>query len=101
MVLKTKMTKSYDFELGEPIYVVQLNMICNVEKEMGSGTQGKVYSLISPDNSLLALKWYFPSMATREQLEILKSLVDKQSPSDKFLWPIALVESDKKEGFGY
>ncbi|VFJ13025.1 Serine/threonine-protein kinase [Candidatus Nitrosocosmicus franklandus] len=101
MVLKTKMTKSYDFELGEPIYVEQLNMICNVEKEMGSGTQGKVYSLISPDNSLLALKWYFPSMATREQLEILKSLVDKQSPSDKFLWPIALVESDKKEGFGY
>ena len=95
------MTKPYSFETGEPIFVEQLNMVCNIEKEMGSGTQGKVYSLISPDKSLLALKWYFPSMATREQREILKSLVDKQSPSDKFLWPIALVENDQKEGFGY
>jgi eukaryotic-like serine/threonine-protein kinase len=101
MVLRHTITKSYDFEAGEPIYIGQLNMVCNIEKEIGSGTQGKVYSLISPDNSSLALKWYFPSMATREQFEILKSLIDKEPPSDKFLWPIALVENDKKEGFGY
>ena len=101
MASRNLTTKSYVYDIGEPIYIEPLNMMCNIEKEMGSGTQGKVYSLISPDNSLLALKWYFPSMATREQFEILKSLVNIQSPSDKFLWPIALVENDQKEGFGY
>ena len=101
MVSRNITTKSCGYDIGEPIYIEPLNMMCNIDKEMGSGTQGKVYSLISPDNSLLALKWYFPSMATREQFEILKSLVNIQSPSDKFLWPIALIENDQKEGFGY
>jgi len=98
MVSRNITTKSYGYEIGESIYIEPLNMMCNIEQEMGSGTQGKVYSLISPDNSLLALKWYFPSMATKEQFEILKSLVNIPSPSDRFLWPIALIENDQKEG---
>jgi serine/threonine protein kinase len=76
-------------------------MICNIEKELGSGTQGKVYSLITPDNSNLVLKWYFTSMATVEQYEILKFLTTTQSPSEKFLWPLAIVENSNKPGFGY
>lgn len=92
---------SYEFNIGDTIYIDRLKIVCNIEKELGSGTQGKVYSLICPDNSTLVLKWYFPSMATAEQLDILESLVQKEPPSDRFLWPIALVKIPEKEGFGY
>src|SRR5689334_18103480 len=92
---------SSEFCPGESVYVNELDMICNIEKELGSGTQGKVYSLITPDNSNLVLKWYFTSMATVEQYEILKFLTTTQSPSEKFLWPLAIVENSNKPGFGY
>jgi serine/threonine protein kinase len=95
------MSTTYEFQVGEPVHINGLNIVCNVEKELGSGTQGKVYSLISSDNSSLALKWYFPSMATNEQYNILESLIQKESPSNRFLWPLALVKTPKKEGFGY
>jgi len=95
------MSTTHEFQVGEPVHINGLNIVCNVEKELGSGTQGKVYSLISPDNSPLVLKWYFPSMATNEQYHILESLIQKESPSDRFLWPLALVNTPKKEGFGY
>ena len=95
------MNTTSEFQAGEPVHINGLNIVCNVEKELGSGTQGKVYSLISPDNSPLVLKWYFPSMATNEQYDILKSLIQKESPSNGFLWPLALVKIPKKEGFGY
>jgi serine/threonine protein kinase len=98
---RNKMDKNYEYSIGESINIEQLNMVCNIESELGSGTQGKVYSLISPDNSPLALKWYFPSMATKEQFDILKSLIHTPSPSEKFLWPMAIVENDVKDGFGY
>ena len=95
------MNTTHEFHVGEPVHIHRLNLVCNIEKELGSGTQGKVYALISPDNTPLVLKWYFPSMATKEQYDILKSLIQKESPSNRFLWPLALVETPKKEGFGY
>ena len=102
MILKAKQVNTtHEFQAGEPVHINSLNMVCNIEKELGSGTQGKVYSLISPDNTQLVLKWYFPSMATKEQYDILKSLIQKDSPSNRFLWPLALVKTPNKEGFGY
>ena len=98
---KTDKIYHYEYRIGESVYIEQLNLVCNIEAELGSGTQGKVYSLITPDNSSLALKWYFPSMATKEQFDILKSLIEIRSPSEKFLWPMALVENEEKHGFGY
>jgi serine/threonine protein kinase len=95
------MSTNYEFSIGEPVKIESLNIICNVEKELGSGTQGKVYSLICPDNSSFVLKWYFPSMATHGQLEILSKLVQKESPSEKNLWPLVVVNKGEKEGFGY
>ncbi|WP_415310008.1 protein kinase domain-containing protein [Candidatus Nitrosocosmicus sp. FF01] len=103
MMTRKNTDKSYQYEysVGESVHIKELNLICNIEAELGSGTQGKVYSLITPNNSSLALKWYFPSMATKEQYGILKSLIDIKSPSEKFLWPLALVENSEKDGFGY
>ena len=51
------MKTTHEFQAGEQVHINGLNLVCNVEKELGSGTQGKVYSLISPDNSPLVLKW--------------------------------------------
>jgi len=45
------MNTTHEFQAGEPVYINSLNIVCNIEKELGSGTQGKVYSLISPDNT--------------------------------------------------
>lgn len=98
---KTDESCHFEYNVGETVYIEQLNLVCNIEAELGSGTQGKVYSLITPNNSSLALKWYFPSMATKEQFDILKSLIDIHPPSEKFLWPMALVENAEKPGFGY
>ncbi len=95
------MNSTQEFHVGEPVHINSLNLVCNIEKELGSGTQGKVYSLISPDNTPLVLKWYFPSMATKEQYDILLSLIQKESPSNRFLWPLAIVKTSNKEGFGY
>src|SRR3712207_2246252 len=95
------MSVVYEFLTGESIRIESLNLVCNIDSELGSGTQGKVYSIICPDNSFLALKWYFQSMSSPEQLEILRQLVTKQAPSDRFLWPLAVVNIPRKEGFGY
>lgn len=95
------MTNASEYHPGDSVYIRDLDMVCNIEKELGSGTQGKVYSLICPDNSDLVLKWYFTNMATDEQFEILKFLTTNPSPSEKFLWPLAIVEDYSKSGFGY
>lgn len=95
------MNNNSQFHIGDPVYIKELDMICNIERELGSGTQGRVYSLICPDNSNLVLKWYFANMATVEQHEILESLINTKSPSEKFLWPLGIVEHSNKSGFGY
>jgi serine/threonine protein kinase len=43
----------------------------------------------------MAVKWYFPQNATKEQREILDELVKKGKPTESFLWPIEVVESRK------
>ncbi len=95
------MSLVYEFLTGESVRIDSLDLVCNIDGELGSGTQGKVYSIICPDNSSLVLKWYFPSMSSPEQLEILEQLISKQTPSDRFLWPLTIVKIPGKEGFGY
>jgi eukaryotic-like serine/threonine-protein kinase len=71
-----------------------------VLKLLGAGTQGEVYLVTYEDNSIV-LKWYFPRMATQRQQNIIQELIDRGSPSNKFLWPIKLVLADEIDGFGY
>ncbi len=71
-----------------------------IEKLLGSGGQGDVYEA-SGMNSKVAVKWYHPHMTTQNQMDQLARLVAIGSPSDKFLWPLEIVTSDKKSGFGY
>ena len=69
---------------------------------IGDGGQGEVYRVKYDGNVEFALKWYFPTSSTSEQLEILEVLVKIGAPDNRFLWPIDIVNnSEKPESFGY
>ena len=71
-----------------------------VVKEIGSGGQGNVY-LVTEEGHPYALKWYSQAASTPEQFQAIEVLIEKGSPSDLFVWPIALVEGLSKDNFGY
>ncbi len=67
---------------------------------LGSGGQGDVFSATTVGEKV-AVKWYHPNMATQLQRDRIARLVALGAPSNKFLWPLELVSSDTKSGFGY
>ena len=67
---------------------------------LGAGGQGEVYD-VSTGGSHFALKWYFKQMATEQQKEILKDLLNAGAPSSLFLWPEDFIESPSQGLFGY
>lgn len=71
-----------------------------VEEFLGSGGQGEVYKVSSAGKDW-ALKWYYPHTATDAQRKALESLISKGGPTEKFLWPLALITDKKTQGFGY
>ena len=75
-------------------------MNCEVEAFLGGGGQGEVYRA-ELNGKGVALKWYFPNSATREQRKVLETLIMKGAPNDKFLWPIELASADNVPDFGY
>lgn len=75
---------------------------CIIDKFIGGGTQGEVYRAQLGDTKV-AIKWYFPSYlkADKGLRRRLERAVKDGPPTDRFLWPQALVDSDSKPGFGY
>ena len=73
---------------------------CRIEKFIGGGSQGDVFSALYK-NSPVAVKWYKKDTATQVQYDRVSRLISIGPPSDRFLWPIDLVTSKKKTGFGY
>lgn len=73
-----------------------------VEELLGSGGQGEVYRASVGDKSV-ALKWYFPhTLKEDERLpKRLEMAIESEAPSEKFLWPLALVSASGFAGFGY
>lgn len=71
-----------------------------VLKELGGGGQGNVY-LVTDNGEQFALKWYNKQSSTTEQYHAIEMLVEKGAPSDKFVWPLAIVEGESKDNFGY
>lgn len=88
------------FEPKQKVNTESSGMVCEVEKFLGGGGQGEVYSATLGGKSV-ALKWYFPATATDEQRKALETLVRMGAPSDKFLWPLELTSSVGTSGFGY
>lgn len=71
-----------------------------IREMLGSGGQGEVYKIDSP-NGPMALKWYYKLTSTPEQKQIIMDLVQDGSPSNKFLWPIDFIRSTSDATFGY
>lgn len=71
-----------------------------VEKLLGSGGQGEVYSVIA-DHKTYALKWYYKNTATKNQKEILDNLIQSGQPDPSFLWPQDMIFRAYGESFGY
>lgn len=73
-----------------------------VESLLGGGTQGEVYKITNQSRTTnLALKWYFPNMATKVQHHALRNMIQRGCPHKAFLWPLFLVKAKGKRGFGY
>lgn len=91
------------YQILEPGQIVQTEtkgLPCTVERFLGGGGQGEVYRAVLGGQPV-ALKWYFPYWATREQRAALETLLRIGPPNEKFLWPIELASSEDVLGFGY
>jgi eukaryotic-like serine/threonine-protein kinase len=75
-------------------------MACTVEQLLGAGGQGEVYRA-RIGSEAVALKWFFPQMATAEQRAAIEMLVKRGAPSEHFLWPLELAIDPQVQGFGY
>jgi DNA-binding helix-hairpin-helix protein with protein kinase domain len=85
---------------GQTVRTEPSGMACTVEQLLGAGGQGEVYKA-RLGGEAVALKWFFPQMATPEQRAAIEMLVRRGAPSDRFLWPLELVSSPQVAGFGY
>lgn len=85
---------------GQTVRAEPSGMSCTAERLLGAGGQGEVYKA-SLGGESVALKWFFPQMATPEQRAAIELLVRKGSPSEHFLWPIELAVEENVQGFGY
>ena len=64
--------------------------VVKVEQFLGGGGQGEVYQA-SYCGTQVALKFFFPQIATPEQRSAIEYLVGKQAPDARFLWPLEIV----------
>jgi DNA-binding helix-hairpin-helix protein with protein kinase domain len=74
-----------------------------IVKHLNGGTQGEIHLVAMGDGRQLALKWYRPEylMLDTGLRNRLEDLVRRGPPSDKFAWPLHIVESRGIPGFGY
>ena len=85
---------------GQTVQTKITGQPCVVEKFLGGGGQGEVYSA-HWNGTTFALKWYFANTATQDQQEALEKLVKQSPPSSAFLWPLDMAYADGVPGFGY
>ncbi len=95
------MTPSSIFRPGCAVTAGSTGRAYNVEELLGGGAQGEVYRAREAGASALALKWYYAAAATARQMSLIRNLIAKGPPNNRFLWPIDLASADKVPGFGY
>ena len=85
---------------GQTVRTEPSGLPCTAEQLLGAGGQGEVYRARLGAEAV-ALKWFFPQMATPEQRAALEILVRRGAPSEHFLWPLELASDPQVQGFGY
>ncbi len=85
---------------GQTVECEPSGMICTIGELLGAGGQGEVYKA-ELGGGAVAVKWFFPHMATPEQLASMQLLVRKGPPSEHFLYPLEITKAKGVAGFGY
>lgn len=85
---------------GQTVQCQPSGMTCNIGELLGAGGQGEVYKA-ELGGEAVAVKWFFPHMATPEQRASMELLVRKGPPSEHFLYPLEITFAAGVEGFGY
>jgi eukaryotic-like serine/threonine-protein kinase len=85
---------------GQTVRTEPSGAACTAEQLLGAGGQGEVYKA-RLGGEAVALKWFFPQMATAEQRAAIEMLVRRGAPSEHFLWPLELAADPQVQGFGY
>ncbi len=85
---------------GQTIQCLPSGMPCTIETLLGAGGQGEVYKAQLGGGDV-AVKWFFPEMATTQQRASMELLIRKGAPSEHFLYPMEITVADGVPGFGY
>lgn len=85
---------------GQTVQCLPSGMPCTIEVLLGAGGQGEVYKAQLGGGDV-AVKWFFPYMATPEQRASMELLIRKGAPSEHFLYPMEITVADGVAGFGY
>jgi DNA-binding helix-hairpin-helix protein with protein kinase domain len=85
---------------GQIVQCEPSKMPCTIEELLGAGGQGEVYKA-ELGGEAVAVKWFFPHMATPEQRASMELLVRKGAPSEHFLYPLEITTAAGVAGFGY
>jgi serine/threonine protein kinase len=85
---------------GQTIQCLPSGMPCTIEVLLGAGGQGEVYKA-QLGGADVAVKWFFPEMATAQQRASMELLIRKGAPSEHFLYPMEITVAEGVPGFGY
>jgi DNA-binding helix-hairpin-helix protein with protein kinase domain len=90
-----------DLQPGDRVIDRQSHAAWTIERVLGAGAQGTVYAATGPTGPV-AVKWSSGDQATPERRAAIATLTAAaHAPSDRLVWPIALVDADTRDGFGY
>ena len=95
-------TTNDELPRGTPLMTVHGRRRGHVESLLGAGGQGAVYA-VAIEGTRFALKWYHDDIASidRTLRARLSRAIGIGPPTDRFLWPIDLVEIAGSNSFGY
>jgi eukaryotic-like serine/threonine-protein kinase len=85
---------------GQTVQADASGAACLVGQFLGAGGQGEVYRA-EIGGKPVALKWFFPHIATSELRASIELLTESGPPNEKFLWPIEMTYAEGVAGFGY
>ena len=93
-----------ELRTGDTVRMQSGGEILLVGKRLAEGGQGVVYQA-EVNGELFALKWYRPPRDPQLGARLaanLRKLVERGKPQNgAFIWPIDMVDSPERDGFGY
>jgi DNA-binding helix-hairpin-helix protein with protein kinase domain len=94
--------RAEDLPVGTSFQTLRGRRRGRVVELLGAGGQGAVYT-VDIDGGRFALKWYHDSIVRidRTLRDRLSRAIGVGPPTDRFLWPIDLVEVANSASFGY